>query len=259
MPVKTVSMWSGINKRGRLYLDQTIQNDVEKLTQAWEIPLSEVIDNADLRLDATHCDRRKYIALEALQRSGLEHIALGDVADVLLPGMFTRIWANDEEFGLPYINATNLMELFAVGTTARMRYLSFASDVNFDQLKIHANWILVTCSGTIGRVFAVPKRMEGWVATHDIIRVVPTGDIPFGYIYAFLSTRLAQLQILGFTHGGQIDHVTHHQLRQIRIPLLPDPQMQTIHEAVSSALGAREASLMTIAESLAGIEMEINK
>ena len=81
----------------------------------------------------------------------------------------------------------------------------------------------MTCSGTIGRVFYVPKRLDGWVATHDLIRIIPKGDSLAGYLYAWLSQPDAQTQILSHTHGGQIDHVTDKQVGTVLVPRLPPP------------------------------------
>src|SRR5260363_94916 len=78
------------------------------------------------------------------------------------PGQFVRIWAEEKTYGLPYVNATDLMSLTGIGNFSGIpRYLSKESYVDMEELIIHEGWLLITCSGTIGRVFYVPKRLDG--------------------------------------------------------------------------------------------------
>lgn len=81
--------------------------------------------------------------------------------------------ATDRKHGLPYLNATDLLSLMALGVPARQRYLSCETETDIDALVIREGMLLLTCSGTIGRVFYVPSRLDGWAATHDLIRIVP--------------------------------------------------------------------------------------
>ncbi|CCD28627.1 hypothetical protein CAGGBEG34_100020 [Candidatus Glomeribacter gigasporarum BEG34] len=60
------------------------------------------------------------------------------------------------------MNATDLMSLTGIGNfSGNPRYLSKETDVDMEELIIHEGWLLITCSGTIGRVFYVPKRLDG--------------------------------------------------------------------------------------------------
>lgn len=132
---------------------------------------------------------------------------LHDLADLSLLNRFVRVYVADEKHGLPYLNAIDLLSLFAVGLPARQRFLSRTSDVDLKKLVIRRNWFLMTCSDTIGRVSHVPKRLDGWVATHDLIRIRPKPGL-VGYLFAWCMTGAARAQVLAHTHGGQIDHVT---------------------------------------------------
>lgn len=146
--------------------------------ESWAIPLQDIYKNDALRLDASHYDRDTALAISELKASKHELKPLSDLADVLLPGQFVRIWAKDKSFGFPYVNASELMSLAATGTLGgKARYLSRETVTNIDELIIREGWLLMSCSGTIGRLFYVSKRLDGWAATHDLIRIVPKTNI----------------------------------------------------------------------------------
>ncbi len=215
--------------------------------ESWSVPIDEIFTNADVRLDATHFNPATASAVQELHESGIKLQPLSSLASVELRGQFTRVWAQAREHGLPYLNATDLLSLLALGVPAGgPRYLSHVTDTNVESLVIHEGWLLMTCSGTIGRVFYVPKRLDGWVATHDLIRIVPNKAGMAGYLYAWLGTPVAQCQILSHTHGGQIDHVTDSQVAGVLVPLLSASQIKSINAAVMKALHARENAIETL-------------
>ena len=223
-------------------------NADQRLINSWSVSIDEVLSNPDLRLDAAHYDRAVAVAVDSVRSSGVELVPLSDLASLHLPGQFTRIWAMDREHGLPYVNATDLLAEFALGRPGGegRRYLSHATDTDIDNLVVHTGWLLLTCSGTIGRVFHVPPRMDGWVATHDLIRIIPKECGITGYLFACLGTSVVQKQILSYTHGGQIDHVTDAQIVSIVVPMLSAGDIEQIDLNVLSALNAQEEALNTL-------------
>lgn len=226
--------------------------------ETWSIPLGDIYGNSDYRLDASHYDRETAQALADLKKSKYELESLSEFADVRLPGQFVRIWAQDPKYGHSYVNASELMSLAATGTLGgKQRFLSKITDTDINELIIRKGWLLMSCSGTIGRLFYVPSRLDGWAATHDLIRIIPNPGVPMGYLYAYLSSDVAQKQILGHTHGGQIDHVTHHQVKGILVPKLPEAKMQEIHKLVIQAFTAREKAIDSLIEAKSDVENSI--
>ena len=213
----------------------------------WSAPVSEIFSNEDMRLDAEHFNPTVSNAIQELRESGVELVTLSELATVELRGQFTRIWARDSDHGVPYLNATDLLTLFALGVPASgPRYLSHATATDLDSLVVRADWLLMTCSGTIGRVFYVPQRLDGWAATHDLVRIVPHDAGMTGYLYAWLSTPIARSQVLSYTHGGQIDHVTDAQVASILVPTLPREQTERINRETLNGLRARERAMETL-------------
>ena len=214
------------------------------LSKCWSVSISEIVSSVGTRLDARHFNPAAANAVETLRDTGLDLQPLSRLADVQLPSQFTRIWAKDREHGLPYLNATDLLSLMALGVPAGgPRYLSHATNTDMKRLVIHKGTLLMSCSGTIGRVFYVPERLDGWVATHDLIRIVPNESQMTGFLHAYLSTTLAQEQILSHTHGGQIDHVTDLQVGSCLVPIPGDNQIKHVGGKVLDALSLREQAI----------------
>jgi len=226
--------------------------------QGWGVSLGDIIGQESIRLDAEHYDPKIMDNMRSLKASKLKLVPLSDLAEIDLPGQFVRIWAQDQNHGIPYLNATDLMSYAALGAPAQVRYLSKASDVKMDRLIVHEGIILVTCSGTLGRVFEVPKALNGWAGTHDIVRIRPRDQKLKGYIRAYLSSTYAQIQILSHTHGGQIDHVTATQISSCLVPLLGEKEMHSIADQMDKAEQMKQKAASIVLKSIDQIKGVLN-
>ena len=225
----------------------------------WSVPLSRIVEEEATRLDAEHYVPSILENLDALHASGHELVPLAELAELRLPSMFTRIWAENADHGVPYLNATDLMCLAATGRPAQERYVSNITKVNMANLRIKTGWILLTCSGTLGRVFQVPPPQNGWAATHDLIRIIPHDSKLRGYIRAFLCSDFAQIQILKHTHGGQIDHITDDQIGSCMVPMLPEEKMHALSQTMDKAETARQNAAKKVADCITSIGQELGR
>lgn len=201
----------------------------------WGVSMNDIAVQSGKRMDAEHYDPAVMENNAQLSSLGVTLSPLSDFADVHLPSMFTRIWAQDSQYGLPYLNATDLMSYFALGVPAQERYLSRASNVKMDPLIVKKEMILMTCSGTLGRVFDVPPSLDGWAGTHDIVRITPHDPELKGFLRAYLASSFAQVQILSHTHGGQIDHITGDQIASCLVPNLDTETISRISKLAVKA------------------------
>lgn len=229
------------------------------LPKGWGVPVADVVNQGQIRLDAEHYDPLVLENDRKLRSLGVELKPLSEFADVSLPGMFTRIWAKDDKYGVPYLNATDLMSYFALGIPAQERFLSHASEVNVAPLIVKSGMILITCSGTIGRVFDVPDAMDGWAGTHDLVRIVPHSPSMKGFLRAYLTSDFAQIQILGHTHGGQIDHVTDDQVASCLVPVLDDAAVKAISKISDKADRMRSDALKLMQTARSGLSEALLK
>jgi Type I restriction modification DNA specificity domain len=220
------------------------------LPRGWGVSVDAISKQDQFRLDAEHYEPSIVDNDARLRSLGVNLAPLSDFADVQLPSMFTRIWAHDEQHGVPYLNATDLMSYFALGIPAQVRYLSYASDVKMDPLIVRKGMILLSCSGTIGRVFDVPDELDGWAGTHDLVRIIPHDAKMKGFLRAYLTSEFAQIQILSHTHGGQIDHVTGEQVASCLIPELSANAIKEISQFADKSDRMRSDGLRIMRDAL---------
>lgn len=200
---------------------------------------------AEMRLDAGNYGSVTMEAYRRLESSGLALKPLGEVTDrIFIPPRFKRVYV-DADHGVPFLQGTHLPQLKATD----VKYLSRAAHrKTLAQYIIEPGWVLVTCSGTIGRVAIALRQWEGWAASQHILRIVPTpdGPCPAGYIYAWLSSPLGQAQFNG-VYGAVVDEITAGHVADISIPVPTTSEQQVavdeINHLVLQSVRAKEEAL----------------
>lgn len=218
--------------------------------KGWGVSIDAISKQDQIRMDAEHYEPGIMANQARLEALGVNLAPLSDFAEVELPSMFSRIWAQDAQHGVPYLNATDLMSYYALGVPAQERFLSHASDVKMAPLIVRKGMILLTCSGTIGRVFDVPDELDGWAGTHDLVRIIPHDPKKKGFLRAYLTSEFAQIQILSHTHGGQIDHVTGEQVASCLVPELDAATIKEISQVADKSDQMRNTGVRTMRDAL---------
>lgn len=143
--------------------------------------------------------------------------------NILLPSRFARVYVQEGQ-GMVFFGGKQVFQL----DPDNKKYLSLNKhDVRIKgELLLKENMILITRSGTIGKVVLVPKHWEKWVANEHIIRVEPVSSEIAGYLYVFLASDYGHELITRFTYGAVVDEIDHYQVSKIPIPLLKDDAIQ---------------------------------
>lgn len=178
------------------------------------------------RVDASYHVPIVDAIVKHLKKYAAEVTTIGDKrisSDVVLPGRFKRVYV-EEGYGRVFIGGKQIYEL----DPSNKKYLSLIhhEDRIANQLELHENMTLITCSGTIGKVALVGKQWENWTANQHIIRIVPASLDIAGYISIFLSTDYGHTLITRFTYGSVVDEIDDNHVKQIQIPLLKNRIIQ---------------------------------
>ena len=201
---------------------------------------SRWIEYGDLRLDAGYYSTGAARALIALDGHVGKTQQLGElVNECFLLGRFKRVYAGSSEMGWPYLSPS---ETFHFRPTSRRWIARENAPKDSDDHFVKAGWILLSASGTVGRPMLVTQRFEQFFLSHDLIRVVPSNDIPAGYLYAYLSSWIGQSLLTRNRYGAVIKHLESHHVDGIPVPLLPEDAMQEIGDMIQDAYALRESA-----------------
>lgn len=208
-----------------------------QLPRIWEFNVARCKKNAcvetfsvklsdmDGRADASYHVPIVNAIVKHLKKYAEEVTTIGDARiskAVVLPPRFARVYV-DEGHGRVLIGGKQLYELDPSGK----KYLSNTKHKRLlDQLEVHQNTVLITRSGTIGKVAFVPRHWEHWIPSDHIIRVVPANDDIAGYIYVFLNSDYGSQLINRYTYGSVVDEIDDNHVRQVAIPLLKNKEAQ---------------------------------
>ena len=91
-----------------------------------------------------------------------------------------------------------------------------------NKLYLRRGMILITDSGTVGRVVFSTAYHAGAVGTNNLIRVVIPDDALRGYVYQFLSSRLGQDQLKANIYGAIVDHLEPDDVKNVLVPIPAD-------------------------------------
>lgn len=178
---------------------------------------------------------------------------------VILPGRFKRTYVS-EGYGRIFIGGKQITEL----DPSNKKYLSISKhDARMKkELELNENIILITRSGTIGKVTLVPKHWDQWLASEHIIRVIPASKDIAGYLGVYLTSDYGNELVKRFTYGAVVDEVDDKQISKVEVPLLKDKLVQKkINDFILSANDKRyeaylleQQAIMIMNEEILGVQ-----
>lgn len=175
---------------------------------------------------------------EKVENVPFEKVSIADATEnVFLGNIFSRIFVKDAEHGIPYLAASDTV----LANLDTGRYLSKKQASILSYLMLKKDWIVVTCSGTIGNVTYTNSSFENHIATHDLIRIVPNDEkILRGYLYAFLASEYGYNQLTQSQFGGVVKHINAEHVRNIKAPCFAEFFQEEVNDLVQEAARLRE-------------------
>ncbi|MFH0814897.1 MAG: restriction endonuclease subunit S, partial [Candidatus Falkowbacteria bacterium] len=112
-------------------------------------------------------------------------------------------------------------QVFQVDPIDVKRLARGAHTKDLPEISLRENMLVITCSGTIGRVHIVPRYMDGWTANQHALRVIPTEEVNPGYLYAWLASDYGYRLLTRYSYGSVILEIDRWMLGAVPVPL-PD-------------------------------------
>jgi type I restriction-modification system DNA methylase subunit len=109
-------------------------------------------------------------------------------------------------------------------------------------IRVKRGDIVISRSGSTGRVAYITKRLDGVIASDDLIRVRIEDENTRLYVFSYLQTGYAQDQMAKNEYGSVQQHLEPNHIKDILIPV-PDnfDEIKTVIEAAKAYIEKREA------------------
>lgn len=197
------------------------------------LPFSE-ISHRDRRLDAEVYLSDGYTVRQAISQARLPTYQLGAIADIWQPYRLKGIKV-DPEHGVPFLAATQAFDIWP----KPRKWLAQSKTPDFFSRLVLPDWILVTCSGTVGNAIITYSAHTEKVISHDLLRLQIQESHLRNYVYAFLRTRFGRAMMRGSHYGNVIKHLEVAHLQEIPIPVI-DRLCEGIGDQISRVYEARD-------------------
>lgn len=221
------------------------------------VPYRSILQGSNIMKPNYHLNYGKK-RIERAIKNKRPFIVLGDaVKDVYTGGIFKRIFVDKEEYGLPYISAQHMMHS---NPREVAKNISQKNTPRQNDMTLKATQILVSCAGTVGNVRLIGDDLEGIIGSQDIIRIIPDDSlIPYGYLYAYLSSPTAFNYIQSYIYGSVVPRIEPNTLAKLHVPRLSVSEQHDIHNLIEEAsmLRAEANRLINKAENNFNILNEI--
>lgn len=126
-----------------------------------------------------------------------------------------------EKGGIPFLSSK---QLFQVDPIHIKRLARGAHTKDLPEIQLKENMVVVTRSGTIGRVQIIPTYMGEWAGSEHATRFIATDNTMAGYLYAWLASDYGYCLITRNSYGSVILEVDKEMFSSISIPL-PEPRI----------------------------------
>jgi type I restriction enzyme S subunit len=158
--------------------------------------------------------------------------------------------------GIPLLSSK---QLFQIDPIKIKRLALGVHKKDMKEIGLQENMILITRSGTIGRVQITPAYMSNWAGSEDATRVISSTCRNPGYLYALLASDYGRFLIKRLSYGSVVVHVDLGMLSSIPVPL-PAPAIENeIGDLVIKANRLRSQAWHSEREAITQLEALIMK
>ncbi|MGK8940514.1 methylation-associated defense system restriction endonuclease subunit S MAD5 [Stutzerimonas stutzeri] len=176
-----------------------------------------------------------------MRKDALSTLTKGHAGGIYNGPMFKRNYVDSAEYGVPFISSGSML-LADLSTLPRLRRLD-AESGRLSYLRLRPGMMMISCSGTIGRMTYVRPDMDGVWSSQDVLKVVPNPErVPSGYLYAFLSSRYGVPLVVSGTYGAIIQHIEPEHIAELPVPRFEPVFEQEVAQLIDAAAAERVAA-----------------
>ncbi len=165
---------------------------------------------------------------------------------------FKRIWV--EKSNLPIYQPSAIVDIKPTPDG----YISHLTKTNIEALRVKKGQVLMTCSGTIGKISYVSETLDNKIFSHDLLRINCKDIVDQGYIYAYLKSKVGNKILLTNSYGAVITHIEPEHLATVPIPNASQDIKKKIHNLIVHSFELRDDSNRLFDEAMTMLIQELN-
>lgn len=216
---------------------ETIDLPTEDLNWA-TVSLSEVV-NKGKRLEAStfNIERRKYEKILESNKYPLIGLLSPEYVTHCYNGTRTKreYISPEKPNAVKFLGGSEILDIYPKTD----KYLDYTNP-KYESYKVEKGDVLLTCSGTIGRVSFVLDNISNSLVSQHVIKI--RAKQFQGYLYAYLKTELAQSYIKSNKYGSLVSHIEPEHLKEVPIPNPPTRIKEKIHNLIVKSYKSRDES-----------------
>jgi type I restriction enzyme, S subunit len=180
-----------------------------------------------------------------VHKAALKMLTYGHDGGVYNGPKFARNWVASPEYGVPFLNSSDMLQADLTQLPLLRKSDAYSPRLAF--LRLSPGMILISCTGTIGRMIYTRPDMDGIWSSQHIMKVVPNPQYVLpGYLYAFLSSKFGVPMVVSGTYGSIIQSIEPHHIADLPVPRLSDAVEQRAHALVEEAAQLRSEAALTL-------------
>ena len=208
-------------------------SDIMFKSECATLPVSEIFVR-DRRLDAEVYLSEGFTVRRDIFQSKLLVSPLGALAKIWQPSRLKGVRVGLEH-GVPFLAGTQVFDIWP----EPRKWIAPSRTPDLERRYVAPNWILVTCSGTVGKAIITYSAHTKFIISHDLLRVETHEPETRSYVYAFLRTRFGQAMMRASQYGNVIKHLEVAHLKEIPVPELVRLR-PFIHKQITGVFAARD-------------------
>jgi hypothetical protein len=162
-----------------------------------------------------------------------------DLADVWQPSRLKGFTVPEGRNSIPFLSAGQVFE----ARPRPRKWLAEKTTPKLDRRRVEPAWLLLSCSGVVGRTTAVYNHHLHTVITHDLLRVVPFDAESYGWLYAYMRTPTFVAQAVTAQYGHMIKHLDAERLQALPVPMPAAARRKEIADLAARGITLRREAL----------------
>lgn len=213
---------------------------------------TKYLNHDSLNFISSHYKQDVLIAkqtLDKLNEKGVEIKAISDYQkSIAVPGRL-KVIETTKKVGNPYLSPK---DTFLFPISSKKYVIGYPEDLNVEE-----DQILITCSGSTGRIILVNKILKKHVISNDMIRLEVNKD-RIGYVFAYLNTHIAQILIHSHEYGSTVKHINAEHISELPMPHFSDDFEKEVNDLILKAHNIRESAHLLLTDALNDLYKLIN-